>query len=211
VLADLIAATTPPVPAADHDTYDWLSDVWLPGLTGVASLAISAVAVWIAARSTSFAKAATLAAERSNAIAERAVAAEEARGQRAADRDERAERQAFADRFLAMLQEIVQELEDDPDWWTAPRSTPSPAMALYRSLLLESLAVGYPDFPSEPAMDMIQKAAEAHTGHYLVTQAYSYAHALVHLWVRRDSTLEGMQSFWIEQLQNAVDGKTDES
>lgn len=118
MLADLIAATaTPaPLPANAHDAYDWWSDIWLPALVGVGSIAAAGVAIMVAARSNRLARAATKAAERSNAIARRALEHEQRQAKEAEARLERDRRAAFSDRVLARFDTFVDQLERrDPE------------------------------------------------------------------------------------------------
>lgn len=210
MLEHLIAAATAtptpsPSPSSTHDAYDWWSDIWLPLLVGAGSVFIAAVAVRLASRSNRLAAAATQAAERSNAIAKRAIELEDKRAQRAQEREDRLERQAFADRYLRGVQEVVDELAADPHWWDRARPDPSPQLGRLSALRYEAIVLRYFDFPGAEAMDFIQVAGSAHVGHGIVMSAYSYAHALVNKWARQDGPLDKYLSYWNEQLQQEID------
>jgi hypothetical protein len=146
-------------------------------VVGLGSLAIAVVATFVAARSTRLARAATVAAARSNAIARRAIRLEEERDQRAEDAEARSERQAYADRWVAVLRTMTDELAKHGD-----RFAPSPAFTEGSRLIMEGEVRGFA-FPHDDVTQLLVRAAALHRP-ILLSQASACAHALVHDWVR---------------------------
>jgi exonuclease VII large subunit len=156
VLADLIAATSPPTPSPDHSWYDWLSDIVLPTVVGIGSLAIAAAAVFVARKSNRHAAAATKAADRSNALARRAILHDEQRAEEADRRNERSERDVYVNRVLASLDLLAEHLENgDEDQATRAHS----AVAV---LQMEAVARGYSSAPTGSAVDWLIEANGEH-------------------------------------------------
>lgn len=201
MLADLIAASTAPTAPGPHDAYDWWSDIWLPALVGVGSIAVAAVAIVIAHRSNRLAHAATKAAERSNAIARRASDDERKRRIREEKNEARAERQAFADRWMIPLRKLADQLENDPGFWSTPHPSTNSWLREAGPLMMEQGPRGYNDFPDEMAVSVIQRAGSASLGPTIVVQAFSSANALVQAWVHDPAGVK----FWIDYYDKWVD------
>jgi hypothetical protein len=113
VLAELIAATPSPAPppSGGHSLYDWFSDIWLPAVVGASSVAVAVFAVLVARRSNRLSAASTKAAERSNALARRALAHDEARAREEDRQLGQAAREIFAGRAMDALDELARQIE----------------------------------------------------------------------------------------------------
>lgn len=144
MLADLAAASPLPVPADTHSAYEWWSDIWLPAIVGLGSVAAAAAAVFVARRSNKFAAVSTRAAERATAAAERAneLAAqaldhEREQASRNAEVTERQRRSDFADRVTARFDLFLEARER--------RVVDGPARHIPEigTLALESIANGW--------------------------------------------------------------------
>lgn len=115
MLADFIAATpvaTAP-PNNGHSLYDWFSDIVLPAVFGAGSFAVALVAVLVATRSNKLSAASTKAAERSNALARRALAHDEARAKEEDRNQGRGARETFAGRAVDALDHLSELLEQN--------------------------------------------------------------------------------------------------
>ncbi|UWD83602.1 hypothetical protein NY057_04995 [Curtobacterium flaccumfaciens] len=175
-VATMLSTATPLAPEGDAGPtwFEWLSDVILPTFVGVGSVA---AAIIVAARSNRYARVATAAATRSNAIAKRANELEEQRDRRDAENRAREERQAFADRWTKVLSEIgndmvAQEisLEVGSAWADSAR------------LHVESTARGFDDFPGTAVLSMLLRAGKARSNLVMI-QALGVTHALINDWV----------------------------
>ncbi|WP_413600832.1 hypothetical protein [Curtobacterium sp. Curtsp57] len=198
MFADLIAATAAPTPNVQiaRDAYDWWSDIWLPALTAVASLAVSAVAVGIARRSNKFAQAATKAAERSNAIARAAARQEDLRVEREAARVLREERSAFAKRFLRAIDRLSGELHAEPMLWSMPMDEIGDN-ALYDigPMLFEAAVRRWEQTPFDAAVQFIRDGAKAGGGARHTQIARNAAHSLVWYWAEDPARIDRMLPF----------------
>ncbi len=175
--ATMLSTATPLAPESPTGPswFDWLSDVALPTLVGVGSVA---AAIIVATKSNRIAKASTAAANRSNAIARRAIMLEEQRDQRAADADARTEREAFRARWEAVLLRLAHELQ-----WGANDDVVSKTSRQGAQLITEAEVREF-NTPHNEAMRLIRRAQEANGGDILFMQASAAAHALMHDWVR---------------------------
>lgn len=196
MLADLIAATTPPTAPGPHDAYDWWSDIWLPAVVGLGSLAIAGVAVRVATRSNRLAAAATEAATKSNAIAERAVQADQARADEARAESQRQERRRLGDRYLVHLDELSAEMHSDPTLWERPlEEIDDNALFRMSPVIFEATARGWSDFPSSVAVELVRSAAKAGGGTRRTQLARNAAHTIVNFWIEDPATSDGMIEF----------------
>ncbi|MBK0296246.1 hypothetical protein IAE22_29115, partial [Bacillus sp. S34] len=163
LLDALLAAPTPDTEVIT--AYDWWRDIVLPGIVGVAGLALTAVTIRVASRSNKFAAAATAAAERSNTIAERVAAQEEARAAEAREQRSREDRREFGNRFLVAIDRLVSELTADPALWSQKIDEVGDN-ALYDlgPLLFEATARGWTDLPSDAAVQTVRSGAKAGGG-----------------------------------------------
>lgn len=181
--ATMLSTATPLAPenSTGPSWFDWLSDVVMPTIVGVGSVA---VAITVAAKSNRIALASTAAANRSNAIAQRANDLEEQRDRRAAEEGARAERQAFADRWTSVLSEIGNDMVQHEI-----NLRVGSAWADSARLNVETTARGFDTFPGAQVMAMLLRAGK--TGSNLVMiQALGVTHALISQWVLDPGRME---------------------
>lgn len=173
--------------AASPTTFEVWSELVLPTLVGAGSIFIAAVAVAVASRSNRLARAATKAALRSNAIADRANRLEENRDRRERVADEQAERQAFADRWSSVIDQMQNEINSHPTWAQDPQ--PWAAFGLAGRLRVEASVRGL-NFPADAVWKVMMRGAEAAQGPTVVGQAVAAAHALGSSWVQDPGDVE---------------------
>ena len=196
--ATMLSTASPLSPDTSGTPSPWLSDVILPTIVGLGSIAVAVVAIIVAARSNRFARAATAAAIRSNAIAERANLLEEERDQRAQDADARLEREAFRARWESSLHAFTRELR-----WGAEDPTVGGAWRSGAQLITEGEVRDlYP--PHAAAMNILHRAFEVSGDDLLYGQASAAAHALLHDWVRAPDRVDFAVEKWKGWMEDRV-------
>lgn len=116
-----------------------------------------------------------MAALRSNAIADRANRLEEDRDRREAAARELAEREAFADRWTALIRQLRDEI--------VAGHKDKPAIGEGGRLIMEAEVRGFA-FPGSEVVGLLLRAGEMRLGSLLVDQASAAAVALAYSWAR---------------------------
>jgi hypothetical protein len=170
--------------AADPTWFEWWSDLILPTVVGVGSLATAVVAVFVAARSNRFARAATKAAHRSNVIANRANQLEEDRDRREAESRALAERELFASRWATIIRQMTDEMQAGSEYYLDGL----PSLAEGGRLIMEGEVRGFA-FPGDAVTQLLIRADESELGRTLLDQASAAAVALAFDWARNPNAV----------------------
>jgi hypothetical protein len=205
VLADFLAAAATPAPTlgTTHDSYSWWSDIWLPGLVGLGSVAAAAAAVLVAWRSNRVAQRATAAAERSNELAHQALAHERAQAKLTAERVEAEARAQFAERVNTRFEAfyLLQESESDSEREVVEIST----------LTFEAIANGWSDLDLSDWLEFSLRAVPTRSDK---RREYFDDHrtalrTIMAVWVRNPEELRSDRDYFMESLRSNYPEVTD--